>query len=191
MSLASVAACVNAFIIRAFRFCHFKVIPVFGRTGMFWEEDEGREWQGLSCGYRAVTGSLARPVSTEGSDCSGTAAVLWCRSSWASQLLQRTRGTGPVGCLIASMCVLYEYLCVGVHLCGDVHVGVSLFPQLLFSTISLTGSLLCVHLSILPLPSVCYLQPSCHISPLPATFLLISEEVTYLCLERRLLACDL
>lgn len=50
---------------------------------------------------------------------------------------------------------------------------------------------LCVHLSILLLPSVCYLQPSCHISPLPATFLVISEEVTYLCLERRLLACDL
>ena len=31
-----------------------------------------------------------------------------------------------------------------------------------------------------PFLSVCYLQPSCHISPLPATFLVISEGVTYL-----------
>lgn len=104
-------------------------------------------------------------------------------------------------------------ICASVHLCGDMHRGISLFPELfvpplfLFQShtdavsssltqclfpLSLSCSLSVQHCTFCrPSPlffSVCYLQPSCHISPLPATFLVISEGVTYLSPERQLLA---
>lgn len=77
---------------------------------MLWE-DEVRRSQGQSCGYGPVTGSLAEQLSTEGSGYAGTAEALWCGNSWATRPLQRAHGTRLVGCLIASVCVLYEYLC--------------------------------------------------------------------------------
>lgn len=43
---------------------------------MGWEDEVGRS-QGLSCGRRAVTGSSAEQLSTEGSGCAGTAEALW------------------------------------------------------------------------------------------------------------------
>lgn len=85
----------------------------------------------------------------------GTAEALWCGNSWDTWPPQRDDGTRPVGCLKVCF-VPYEYLCR----CAFARRN-ALGPSPLFL-------------------SVCYLQPSCHISPLPATFLVNSEGATYL-----------
>ena len=105
--------------------------------------------------------------------------ALCCGKSWAESRWYQT-----VGCLIASVCV-FIWISVSVWICAEV---CTLFvPQ----TVCPPRFLLQPHTdALLSCPSVpdwsfrsplllsvCYLQPSCHISPLPATFLVISEGV--------------
>lgn len=106
------------------------------------------------------------------------------------------------------MCVLYEYLCrcafVQRYVRGRLFVPQTVCPILSLSQ-SHTDSLFSVPPCLFPpsvcllgavsfdsfsplVFSVCYLQPSCHISPLPVTFQVISEGDAYLCPERQLRA---
>lgn len=143
---------------------------------MFFRTQQGdvmvRLWQRLSCGYAADTGSLADQLSTEGSGCAATAEVLWFGNSWATLPLHWGDGTRLVGCFIGLMCVF-----IWISLCAQICTW-GTFPQ---------SARLCVQCGSFCRPSplhyslVCYLQPSCHISLLPATFLVISEGAAYLC----------
>lgn len=109
--------------------------------------------------------------------------------------LQRAAGTRPADCLMVFLCVLHEYLCqcafVQRNAHGPLFVSANPFSSLSF----LAQGSFCPfvqHCSACrrspPFLSVCYLQPFCHISPLPATFLVISEGAAYLFSERRLQA---
>lgn len=121
--------------------------------------------------------------------------VLRCGSTWATWPLQRAAGTRPADCLMVFLCVLHEYLCqcafVQRNAHGPLFVSANPFSSLSF----LAQGSFCPfvqHCSACrrspPFLSVCYLQPFCHISPLPATFLVISEGAAYLFSERRLQA---
>lgn len=138
-----------------------------------YERTKVRRQLGLSCGHGAVTGGLARLLSAEGSGCAGTEEALWCGNSWAARPLQRAHGTRLVGCVIASMCVLCECLCV----CRG-HLFV-LFPLAPHRAVGPCLQRCGVNRPPPPPLSVCYLQPSCHISPLCVTFRVHSDRVRH------------
>lgn len=79
----------------------------------------------------------------------------------------------------------YACLCICAEIC-TLFVLLFLFPSPTLLPLSIPPSRNVASADPAPLfLSVCYLQLSCHISPLPATFLVISEGVTYLCPERQ------
>lgn len=134
-----------------------------------YERTKVRRQLGLSCGYGAVTGGLAQLLSAEGSGCAGTVEALWCGNSWAARPLQRAHGTRPVGCLIASMCVLCEYLCICrghlfVLFCFAPHRAVfppSLCPCVQRCSVNRPGPP--APLCVLPAALLSHFTPVCHI----------------------------
>ena len=194
---------VNSVIIwaAASRFCHILSIPVF----LFWSSAWG------CCGGMKLDCHRVWPVDTGQKQAAwAEPRPRRCGVGTAEPLGPCREPMGPDRSAPSSRpCVfLYEYLCqcAFVWRCAqgllfvpravcptrfpfESHtdalsplpwVGVCFLSVLL--SLSVEYSTLCG-----PSPlflSVCYLQPSCHISPLPATFLVISEGVTYLCPKR-------